>query len=39
MSRLIKRYNYLSRGVNANVRSIAVIHNKNESPACIGSQV
>jgi len=38
MSRLIKRYNYLSRGVNTNGRSIAVIHSKIESPARIGSR-
>lgn len=38
MSRLIKRYNYLSRGVNANGRFIAAIHSKIESPARIGSQ-
>jgi len=37
MSRLIKRYNYLSRGVNG--RSIAVIHSKIKSPARIGSRV
>jgi len=38
MSRLIKRYNYLLRGVNTNGRSIAVIHSKIESPARIGSR-